>query len=95
MGKIHDNECFLSKGFTDGYYGGMDGCRECQPVFFSTHPPRYWHLKVFYRFSEEVDVVESMFPRPSHEELLQGQDPWSRCFFLYSVFSISSAHHTR
>ena len=22
MGKIHDSECFLSKGFTDGYYGG-------------------------------------------------------------------------
>ena len=36
-------------------------------VCFSSHPSRIPHLNVAYHFSEEADLVESMFMRPSYE----------------------------
>ena len=36
-------------------------------VFFSPHPSRIPHLNVAYHFSEEADLVESMFTRLSYE----------------------------
>ena len=52
---------------TEGNVGTGVGGRECQSVFFSSHPSRILHLNVVYHFSEEADVVESMFMRPSYE----------------------------
>lgn len=47
----------------------------------------FWNLALenCLSFLEEVDLVESMSMRSSHEELLQGQDLWSTCFFLFSL----------
>ena len=66
MGKIHYSECFhVKKAQTEEAAGGEG--RECQSVFFPSHPSRILHLNVVYHFSEETNVVESMFTRPSYE----------------------------
>ena len=65
MGKICYSECLYVKKAQVEVTG--DGGRECQSVFFSSYPSRILHLSVVYHFSEEANVVESMFMRPSYE----------------------------